>query len=374
MSPTIEVSYTAEDVNVLKPKLIALVQRQVSKWPGGDFKPRDKKLTVAILQEVLLNPSYGFTKQVTESSPPLSPQPDDSRDGSMQGSAHRSPDPEFEEKWVELLIEDTRTSSKTIQPVCLWVCDNLGCKEGEWRADSKDLLLELQTSISPLAGSFKLGYQSSVHPDYRIYFIKVTTETPWNETVASVPCVTIPATNTLKIFVEPAETDPGTFNSCEPTIKPLEVARHRANTSDVSGPSIPSANADIEWLKEEIKTLEGYAHFTQHRHKVQQNVGVIESWRFIALVSKTYSGKLSHVPGRSGRPRKIKKSSMHKALGLSSSAFTQAENAVRILNIYGEGGSKPAQEVIAETEIRLEKPEGAKVLYPFLVEWEKDNS
>ncbi|KAJ7037021.1 hypothetical protein C8F04DRAFT_1180747 [Mycena alexandri] len=249
MSPTIEVSYTAEDVNVLKPKLIALVQRQVSKWPGGDFKPRDKKLTVAMLQEVLLNPSYGFTKQVTESSPPLSPPPDDSRDGSMQGSAH-SPDPEFEEEWVELLIEDTRTSSKTIQPVCLWVCDNLGCKEGEWRADSKDLLLRLQTSISPLA---------------------VTTETPWNET-------------------------------------------------------------------------------------------------------KTYSGKLSHVPGRSGRLRKIKKSSMHKALRLSSSAFTQAENAVRILNIYGEGGSKPAQEVIAETEIRLEKPEGAKVLYPFLVEWEKDNS
>lgn len=54
--------------DVLKPALIDLVKRQIDKWPGGNFKRTDKKITAAHIRKVLLDPSHGFTKQSTEHS------------------------------------------------------------------------------------------------------------------------------------------------------------------------------------------------------------------------------------------------------------------------------------------------------------------
>jgi hypothetical protein len=86
-------------------------------------------------------------------------------------------------------------------------------------------------------------------------------------------------------------------------IKPLEFARqrHAANNAAVEKPGSSSTaemDADAKWLAAEIKTLPGYAEFDTHRHKVQQNTGVVASWKFIALVSGTYFGWPSHIPVR----------------------------------------------------------------------------
>lgn len=60
-------------------------------------------------------------------------------------------------------------------------------------------------------------------------------------------------------------------------------------------------------------------------------------------------------------------------MGLKSTAFTEAENAVWFLRRYGEGGSNPTQAVIDRIALNEDKPKGAKALYPFLVNWEQDH-
>ncbi|KAJ7025322.1 hypothetical protein C8F04DRAFT_1269351 [Mycena alexandri] len=366
-----DVPYTAEDLNVLKPALIALVQRQVTKWPGGDFNPKDKKITKDLLQKVLGDPIHGFTKHNPEYVSPMSPIPGSDDD------SEKDKEPEFDVENVKLLIQDSRTSAKTSQLVALFVLDTKGCGEGEWRADLKDLLAELQTGPAALQGSYKLAIRDPDHPEYRTYFAKVTKDLPWDKVEPIPPCVIIPRGNCLDIFVEHVEDTLsqtisqtlGTFNSNDPAAKPLEVARHRADNAAGTASSI---NADVEWLAEEIKILPGYSDFNKNRHKVQQNVGVVASWKFVVLVAKTYFGNASHIPSRNGK-KKITKGSIHQAVGLRSTAFTQAEHAVHIIDRYGEGGSSPAQAVIDRIELVVDKPEGAKGLYPFLVGWEKDH-
>ena len=59
---------------------------------------------------------------------------------------------------------------------------------------------------------------------------------------------------------------------------------------------------------------------------------------------------------------------------MGSTALAEAENATRILKHYGENGTDPAQAVIDRVHLKEDKPQGARVLYPFLVKWEKDHS
>ncbi|KAJ7858329.1 hypothetical protein B0H13DRAFT_2571612 [Mycena leptocephala] len=302
MSPaTTEVSYTAADVDVLKPALIDLVKRQIDKWPGGNFKRTDKKITAAHIRKVLLDPSHGFTKQSTEHSS-LSNEHNYLRD-SRQGSKEQ----------------------EISQPVNLYVLEPED-EEGNWRADLKDLLRKLQSSNASLTGSYKLAFPDPDHPDYQIYFAKVTSNTPWDE-VEPMP---------------PSHIDTGTFDVSDPNAKPLEVARHRTTNVATTSSNNSGINADVEWLTAELKTLPGYSDFNKHRHKVQQNSGVVASWQFLALVSQNYFGKPSH-------------------------GFVWG--IVR----YGEGGSNPTQAVIDRIALNEDKPKGAKALYPFLVNWERDH-
>jgi hypothetical protein len=53
-----------------------------------------------------------------------------------------------------------------------------------------------------------------------------------------------------------------------------------------------------------------------------------------------------------------------------------AERAVRILDVYGEGGSRPAQEVIDKVRYRSAEGEdtpGSVVLLQWLTKWEEEH-
>ncbi|KAJ7931807.1 hypothetical protein B0H13DRAFT_1857769 [Mycena leptocephala] len=194
----------------------------------------------------------------------------------------RLTNPELPTRWVTLLIQDSPSSPnplKISQSVPLFVLDTEGCKPGEWRADLRDLLGELQTSNAALTGSLKLAILDPDHPEHRIYFTKVADGVPLNEA---------PQKYALDVG--------------DPNVKPLEFAqqRHAANNAAVakagSSSSKAETDADAEWLAAEVKTLPGYSKFDVHRHKVQQNTGVVASWKFIALVSETYFVRPSHIP------------------------------------------------------------------------------
>lgn len=62
------------------------------------------------------------------------------------------------------------------------------------------------------------------------------------------------------------------------------------------------------------------------------------------------------------------------ALEISSSTLCEAENAMRIINMYGEGGLSPMQEVIDRLELITDSPVGSGVLIKFLAEWERNHS
>jgi hypothetical protein len=73
--------------------------------------------------------------------------------------------------------------------------------------------------------------------------------------------------------------------------------------------------------------------------------------------------------------RQIKKNSIAKALGISTTSLAEAENAARLLGIFGPGGSHTATEVVEVVEKDDEtSPRGAQALLPFLVGWENHNN
>ncbi|KAJ7835000.1 hypothetical protein B0H14DRAFT_2590589 [Mycena olivaceomarginata] len=189
--------------------------------------------------------------------------------------------------------------------------------------------------IEDAGGPVMLAIRNREYQDYCVYFVKVTDNALLEETSPSPEFAVILSDNCLEIFVEQAE---GTYFHANP------------------------AYTDVTWLSTEIKGLPGYEDYVNHRCKVQQNAGVAASWELITLVPRTYFGQPSHITG-GRRTKKIKKK--------SSTSLAEAENAARILKRYGEGGTDPAQAEINRVWTTEAKPKGAKVLYPFLVEWER---
>ncbi|KAJ7435440.1 hypothetical protein B0H11DRAFT_2367371, partial [Mycena galericulata] len=393
-APTSEVPYNKPELKALKKaSLVSLVARQAEKWPGPDVYTA-KSTSVPRLRAVLLDPRYGFTKSVAISSAesrsvsPLTP----SDEGTLPFTPYFgiltryspldvTPPPNQDEKsiparWVKLLIEDTRKSSssgrysKSSQEVLLGIVEDTG---EEWRAELNDILCELQNSNSAITGPVKLSYRDSEVPDYWVAFVKVTDDALLEEAQTFPKLVSIPRTNQLEILVE--QVSPSACSSIslpdarelfdvnDPAAKPLEHARRRTRKAQ------SSADLDADWLKEQLKNTPGYQDFKRNQHRVQTNPGVVASWKFVSDFSDKYFGTQSRVQGR----KKIQKKSIQNALHVGSTAYSEAIKATAILGQYGEGGKIPAQSVIDRVNSREDPPKGAKELYPFLIDWDKEH-
>ncbi|KAJ7482810.1 hypothetical protein B0H11DRAFT_2417651 [Mycena galericulata] len=395
---TLDVPYDKPELKGLKKaSLVSLVARQAEKWPGPDVYTA-RSTSVPRLRTVLLDPRYGFTKSVAISSaesgsvsaltpsdeevtPP--PNPDDEIEGPLVPNDN-IPKP-IPARWVKLLIEDTRKSSssgrysKISQEVLLGIVEDTG---EEWKAELNDILCELQNSNSAIMGPVKLSYRDPEAPDYWIAFVKVTDDALLEEAQTFPRLVSIPSTNQLEILVEQAEdiyfhappplagSSNGPLDARElfdvndPAAKPLEHARRRTRKAQTS------ADLDADWLKEQLKNTTGYEDFKHNQHRVQTNPGVVASWKFVSDFSDKYFGTQSRVQGR----KKIQKKSIQNALQVGSTAYSEAIKATAILGRYGEGGKTPAQSVIAHVNLREDPPKGAKELYPFLVDWDKEHT
>ncbi|KAJ6558626.1 hypothetical protein DFH09DRAFT_1084139 [Mycena vulgaris] len=407
-SATTEIVYEESDLKGQKSSLVVLVARQSDKWPGPDVYSACTT-TIKRLRAVLLDPRYGFTKPgptassendlVSSALSPLPTEKDDTPEPEERNKDPEIADPQpYPSRWMKLFIEDTRRKStaKISQELCLVVVDTEDCAPGEWRAEIRDLLVELQESNSAITGSVRLSFQDPEQPEYWMPFVKVTDDALLEEAETFLEVILILSTNHLKILVEHAEDTyfhappqhlpvPGssiaplrdTFDVNDPEAKPLEHARSRAANRPRG--SQTDSDADAEWLTEQLKNTLGYEDFKNNQRKVQSNPGVATSWNFIANFSAAYFKQVSHVQVKisvlfylkvlmnvQGRKR-IQKKSIGKALGLGSTALAEAENAARILKSYGEDGSNPAQTVIDRFAMIEETPGGARCLYPFLV-------
>ena len=54
------------------------------------------------------------------------------------------------------------------------------------------------------------------------------------------------------------------------------------------------------------------------------------------------------------------------ALGIKETSLGDAEEATRILHIFGEGGSHPADEVVSRVSLTTDPPQGSVKLLKFL--------
>lgn len=74
------------------------------------------------------------------------------------------------------------------------------------------------------------------------------------------------------------------------------------------------------------------------------------------------------------KQKKIKKSDIYTALGIKETSLGDAEEATRILRIFDEGGSHPAQDVINETHKSTNPPQGSVRLLRFLKAYDSEHS
>ncbi|KAJ7433782.1 hypothetical protein FB451DRAFT_1313225, partial [Mycena latifolia] len=403
---TAEIPYEKADLKGKKASLLRFVARQSDKWPGPDVYDA-KSTSVKRLRNVLLDSRYGFTKPATSSvvhesvtppsTPPfqrVQPEPEKNKEKDLSNLLDSESDrelPQIQEshlfyptdsieqclpsRWIKLFIEDTRGTStaKISQELCLFVVDTVDCTPGEWRAELRDLLVELQQSNAAITGPVRLSCRDPEQPEYWVPFVKVTDDALLDEAETFPEFVSIPSSNRLEIRVEHAEdayfhSPPrrpststtletfDTFDLTDPTAIPLEHARRRAANRPAGRNTNDDQDRDTKWLIEQLKSFSGYEDFKSNQRKVQANPGVVRSWNFIANFSARYYKQVSHVQGR----RKIQKQSIYKALGLGSTAIAEAENAARILNIYGDNGTSPAQAVIDRVNLIEDPPKGAR--------------
>ncbi|KAJ7791510.1 hypothetical protein B0H14DRAFT_2624890 [Mycena olivaceomarginata] len=268
---------------------------------------------------------------------------------------------------VQLRIRDRRSRSNefnVIQRVNLHFVDNVDCRDNEWQASSMQIFKELQTSIGQLDG--RIGVPDSEEHEYTEYFVTFDVEDK-TETFSHNPSnIIIPDGNKLELRVQ---------NKCPRTSSPVLLS-----VSESSGPSSgalvakPQAAVDavVAWLREKIEKRPGYTKFHSNRGKVLQNPDRVESWKFAAQVTSTFHK--TSCPAEILSTTKISKTTIEKALDISTTSLNEAINMTRIITIYGGDGANRSEEVIAEVKkIQEVDALGASALKSFLQAWANDH-
>ncbi|KAJ7435441.1 hypothetical protein B0H11DRAFT_1937537 [Mycena galericulata] len=338
-APTSEVPYNKPELKALKKaSLVSLVARQAEKWPGPDVYTA-KSTSVPRLRAVLLDPRYGFTKSVAISSAesrsvsPLTPSDEDV-----------TPPPNQDEVSENPLVPNVDIQSS--QEVLLGIVEDTG---EEWRAELNDILCELQNSNSAITGPVKLSYRDSEVPDYWVAFVKVTDDALLEEAQTFPKLVSIQGPTNSKslqktIYFHAPPPLAGSsislpdarelFDVNDPAAKPLEHARRRTRKAQ------SSADLDADWLKEQLKNTPGYQDFKRNQHR--------------------------------GRKKIQKKASKMRSM-LGSTAYSEGHQGYRHSRSIWGRWENPAQSVIDRVNSREDPPKGAKELYPFLIDWDKEH-
>ncbi|KAH7904164.1 hypothetical protein BJ138DRAFT_1131082 [Hygrophoropsis aurantiaca] len=360
----IEVPYDEADLGKLKKQdLVAIVRHQLAKWPtDASGKFNESKTTISAIKMVLLDPTHGFTKAVAVSAPPqpLAAASSTSNERTQSQldtnveplseaatgvpavplSGHRisrharcrlkrryyMPSAHEEVHSMRLYIDDMRQKGeifRTATNLKIAVVDRRDCGPDEWHANTHDLLRKLQQTAAALTGPVRLSYPDKLYPQYNVCFLKTQPGEAIKEAEPDTELLVIPDSDAFQLIVEQAG---GGFG----------------DTLVAASGSTAIVDAQVEWLAERAKEQAGYGAFKNGQHRVQCNADIVASWRFAADFCEQYNKKsISHIGSVA-----ITKNVIQKALGVGSTWFSEAENALRIIRIYGEGGIHARQAVI----------------------------
>ncbi|KAF8054704.1 hypothetical protein FPV67DRAFT_1682166 [Lyophyllum atratum] len=320
---------------------------------------------------------------------------------------------------VRLLITDYRRSrkgsnsfSKSVETVLLTPIASEDVSAGFWLASAQELVVQLQNSCSVINGAVKLAVPDPIDSTYLQSFARTSRDDERLEDANFSPStVNVPDSNVLQLIVEPVEqpkheltrkrrlslssgvgsdieeytlkprpkrhqslsvrsqeSDSEVYDVNSKDFIPLEQGRKKSRT--LKKQRLERKEQELEWLKSKAAEHPGYDDFTSNRGRVQQNVGVVRSWRFVTSFMDTYHHKKSDITGN----KKMTKTTIENSLDIKSTTFAEVKKGMELVKLFGENGSREAPEVVdvlAESDNK--SPGGARGLLRYLKDWEKDH-
>ncbi|KAH9029009.1 hypothetical protein EDB85DRAFT_2147619 [Lactarius pseudohatsudake] len=121
----------------------------------------------------------------------------------------------------------------------------------------------------------------------------------------------------------------------------------------------------VGWLVRELQTHPDYRDFQKQLHHVRDNPCAVKIWKLGVDLSEAYSGD--------GEYLKISKGEICQALGVGPTWLSAANEAVRIVRTYGEGGTHRAQLFIDKITSTAGAREGSTKLLDWLKTWSKEH-
>ncbi|KAF8055685.1 hypothetical protein FPV67DRAFT_1679818 [Lyophyllum atratum] len=282
-----------------------------------------------------------------------------------------------EARQILLLIEDhsgilsekdlTRTAELvTVSPVLIH-------PHGDWDFRMRDMLFKLQQSNTAIDGPVKLSYPDPTEPSYNHIFIKMMhddvslEDNPCNPEILTMSSMS----SSFKIIVEHARNP--VYHTVVPPLQSFTADPSNSAASETQQYSLVQAKQRVkdttereaDWLKSKAASCPGYEQFSTNQHQNLKNSDRVDSWVFAAK----FSADLYHAPSPI-RNRKFTKKDIKDALDMGTTALAEAENAARIIRVFGKGGAHEAAEVVERLNSD-EDTDGSVALYRFLTEFEK---
>ncbi|KAJ7710552.1 hypothetical protein B0H17DRAFT_1190267 [Mycena rosella] len=312
-----ERNYVEQDlVNLNRTQLVALVERQITKWPLP--RGRLSKENMPSLRAILLNPTNGFTTTIFNTNTTM---------GSTAGNIRSD-------------LQTAGISSTNPAPVPNIPDDRL-------------------------------------NPTYTEYFVEFNSNEPVESLVTNPTLLVIPQNNRLNLRVDriaPLRNVSAAADLAAEAAFQSLIPSAATSIPTASGSAIrikePTAK-EMNWLKDKIAARPGYAKLNANRNKILQNVDRVEHWRFVCEVTKAIYKK--PWPNEISSFRTIPKGAIQKVLQIGTTAFAEATQMKEIIECYTAEGDNFSQEVADEITKSEEEDPKATGLKAFLQRWEKEH-
>ncbi|KAF9237432.1 hypothetical protein BU15DRAFT_75972 [Melanogaster broomeanus] len=401
LQATREEPYTKDELKSLKKQdLVALVTRQIDKWPYPMFQPATT--TAELLRSLLLNPVVRFTKTITndagvhsgddDAAPEAAPESsegawDEVNDGKGEPASQDALDCDETEQSYEAtnpLVDpaegqDTQQevlTSPEVQPVrtssivSLPEVESASCKADEWKVSTVDLLQQLQMSSAAIddSGPLRLSCPDPLDAQYRWCFL---TTGPGKTILDTAPeTLTLTVTDDqqdnhrVQIIVDQVH---------QPALPLLPVPQQSTDSHLVLSTRPPVSRMSdtegtveqVQWLKIQAETRPGYEAFKNAQHRTRGNLGIVAAWKFAADFSHEFNKTSS---ARAGVPGVFTKEAIQQALGVRGTWLSEAETATAVLSRCGPEGTEPDQDVVQM--LTSGDPLGRKALYTSLKQYQ----
>ncbi|KAH9178190.1 hypothetical protein EDB89DRAFT_1929779 [Lactarius sanguifluus] len=125
----------------------------------------------------------------------------------------------------------------------------------------------------------------------------------------------------------------------------------------------------VRYLIGELEAHPDHRDFRSTLHHVRDNPGAVKSWKFGVDFLKAHSG----VCLVDGEYRKIPKDYVSTALGVGKTWLSEANEAMEIVQTYGEGGTHRSQPFIDKITSTAGVPEGCTKLRKWLITWKAEH-